>query len=163
MSITMRSYAELCKERFQEEKVFTNTSVEQRSTEDSCLRLLKRAEDGLERLDDFPMLNRHKTIPFLKKGLRELSEGYECFDASRPWLVYWILHSLELLEEPLSEEEKSAVTKFLSNCQDPEGGFAGGPGQVAHLAPTYAAVNALVIIGTEVTPTLTHYQANILQ
>ncbi|CAB1342582.1 unnamed protein product [Coregonus sp. 'balchen'] len=29
------------------------------------------------------------------------------------------------------------------------GGFSGGPGQAAHLAPTYAAVNALCIIGTQ--------------
>ena len=98
------------------------------------------------------MLNRLKTIPFLKKGLKDLSEGYECLDASRPWLVYWILHSLELLEEPLSEEEKSSIVKFLANCQDADGGFAGGPDQLAHLAPTYAAVNSLVIIGTEVIP-----------
>ena len=27
--------------------------------------------------------------------------------------------------------------------------ISGGPGQVAHLAPTYAAVNALCILGTE--------------
>ena len=27
--------------------------------------------------------------------------------------------------------------------------FTGGPGQEAHLAPTYAAVNALCILGTE--------------
>jgi protein farnesyltransferase subunit beta len=33
--------------------------------------------------------------------------------------------------------------------QDPEGGYAGGPGQVPHLAPTYAAVNALCILGTD--------------
>lgn len=25
----------------------------------------------------------------------------QCLDASRPWLCYWILHSLELLEEPV--------------------------------------------------------------
>jgi len=137
------------RERFQEEKVFTNTSVEQRSTEESCLRVVEKVEASLTHLDVFPMLNRIKTIPFLKKGLRDLSEGYECLDASRPWLVYWILHSLELLEEPLSEEEKSSIVKFLANCQDPEGGFAGGPDQLAHLAPTYAAVNSLVIIGTE--------------
>ena len=152
MSITMRTHAELCKERFQEENVFTNTSVEQRSTEESCLRLVEKTESVLARLDDFPMLNRHKTIPFLRRGLQELSEGYECLDASRPWLVYWILHSLELLEEPLSEEEKSSIVKFLANCQDADGGFAGGPDQLAHLAPTYAAVNSLVIIGTEVIP-----------
>ena len=30
-----------------------------------------------------------------------------------------------------------------------QGGFCGGPGQVPHLAPTYAAVNALCTIGTD--------------
>lgn len=37
---------------------------------------------------------------------------------------------------------------FLLRCRHPEGGFAGGPGQYAHLAPTYAAVNSLAMIGT---------------
>jgi protein farnesyltransferase subunit beta len=31
--------------------------------------------------------------------------------------------------------------------QHPEGGFGGGPGQNAHLLPTYAAVCALSIVG----------------
>lgn len=34
-------------------------------------------------------------------------------------------------------------------CRAPTGGFGGGPGQYAHLAPTYAAVNSLCIIGTQ--------------
>ena len=63
--------------------------------------------------------------------------------------MYWLLHSLELLGEELSEEEKAEIVGFLERCQDPSGGFAGGPGQVAHLAPTYAAVNALCILGTK--------------
>lgn len=42
-----------------------------------------------------------------------------------------------------------SVCKFLARCQNPTGGFGGGPGQHAHLAPTYAAVNALCILGTE--------------
>lgn len=42
-----------------------------------------------------------------------------------------------------------SVCQFLSRCQSPQGGFGGGPGQDPHLAPTYAAVNALCIIGTE--------------
>lgn len=33
--------------------------------------------------------------------------------------------------------------------QHPEGGFGGGPYQLAHLAPTYAAVAALVTLGGE--------------
>jgi protein farnesyltransferase subunit beta len=36
-----------------------------------------------------------------------------------------------------------------SRCQSPTGGFAGGAGQSPHLAPTYAAVNALCTIGTQ--------------
>ena len=35
-------------------------------------------------------------------------------------------------------------------CQNKSGGFGGGPGQISHLAPTYAAVNALSILGGEV-------------
>uniref|UniRef100_A0A669BZL8 Protein farnesyltransferase subunit beta n=1 Tax=Oreochromis niloticus TaxID=8128 RepID=A0A669BZL8_ORENI len=72
-----------------------------------------------------------------------------CLDASRPWLCFWILHSLELLQEPIPAAVASDVCQFLARCQSPTGGFAGGPGQHAHLAPTYAAVNALCIIGTD--------------
>ncbi|XP_052768995.1 protein farnesyltransferase subunit beta-like isoform X2 [Mya arenaria] len=96
-----------------------------------------------------PVLDREMHSAFLQKGLSNLSSSYECLDASRPWLCYWILHSLELLDEPLSDETISQVAKFLGKCQCETGGFAGGPGQHAHLAPTYAAVNALCILGTE--------------
>ena len=41
------------------------------------------------------------------------------------------------------------IISFLSKCQNEKGGFGGGPGQMSHLAPTYAAINALTIIGTE--------------
>ena len=27
----------------------------------------------------------------------------QCLDASRPWLCYWILHSMELLNIPVSD------------------------------------------------------------
>lgn len=37
----------------------------------------------------------------------------------------------------------------LGLCQHPSGGFSGGPNQLAHLATTYAAVNALAILGTK--------------
>jgi len=70
-------------------------------------------------------------------------------DASRTWICYWILHSLSLLEVKLPEDLKDALVDFLGRCQSPEGGFGGGPGQMAHLATTYAAVNSLCIIGTK--------------
>ena len=149
MPVDRRRHVDLAGERFKEEGVYTNSSLEQRNTEESCLRLFEKAEAAHAELDDLPVLNRPKTVNFLRRGLKNLSEGYECLDASRPWLVYWIVHSLELLDQPISEEEKSALVKFIGKCQDPDGGYAGGPGQVPHLAPTYAAVNSLIIIGTE--------------
>ncbi|XP_050510298.1 protein farnesyltransferase subunit beta isoform X2 [Diabrotica virgifera virgifera] len=70
-------------------------------------------------------------------------------DASRPWLCYWILHPLSLINIQLDARRKKVIAKFLAKCQSPNGGFGGGPGQIPHLATTYAAVNALVILGTE--------------
>ncbi|OWK09874.1 FNTB [Cervus elaphus hippelaphus] len=124
-----------------------------------------------------------KSIFLRALGVHEGARGRaaECLDASRPWLCYWILHSLELLDEPIPQmvatdaqgqlsrdawrpdvllpghspsawvtlSEMLSVCQFLELCQSPEGGFGGGPGQYPHLAPTYAAVNALCIIGTE--------------
>jgi len=144
-----RLHSDLSKERFKEENVFTHSSLEQRNTEESCLKLFEKSETICNELDDFPVLNRLRTLDFLKKGLNNLSEGYACLDASRPWLVYWIVHSMELLDYQISDEEKSKIVNFLGRCQDANGGFAGGPGQLAHLAPTYAAVNALVILGSK--------------
>ena len=39
------------------------------------------------------------------------------------------------------------VGAFLATCQHPDGGFGGGPQQLPHLAPTYAAVAALATLG----------------
>lgn len=96
---------------------------------------------------------------YLLSGLDSLPAGYASLDASRPWLVYWILHALSLLgrtfEPDAAPQDRLPVAlaercvSLLAACQHPSGGFGGGPGQEPHLAPTYAAVNALFIIGTE--------------
>ncbi|XP_020380925.1 protein farnesyltransferase subunit beta [Rhincodon typus] len=134
-------------EKLKDDNVLTVTSEEQKTVE-------LNVEEAYEafRIDRSmlqPVLQREKHFQYLKKGLRHLSESYSCLDASRPWLCYWILHSLELLGEPIDDCMASDICQFLSRCQSPNGGFAGGPGQEPHLAPTYAAVNALCIIGTE--------------
>ena len=67
-----------------------------------------------------------------------------CVCVCRPWLCYWITHALNLLGNPIPPSSASRVISFLSHCQHPSGGFAGGPGQIPHLATTYAAVNCLV-------------------
>jgi protein farnesyltransferase subunit beta len=125
---------------------------------------------------------RLKHARYCRMGLESLPQGMSSLDASRPWLCYWMVHSLELLSAPIDEVIAARLVDFLgtrcqvnapSPCaagvgqsgvpvglnsgvvarrwglwQDEAGGFAGGPGQLAHLAPTYAAVNTLVTIGT---------------
>ncbi|KAH3813217.1 protein farnesyltransferase subunit beta-like isoform X1 [Dreissena polymorpha] len=136
---------------FKEKETTTDTSIEQVQVEESVRKCFSSFKHRLEVDQEciLPRLERDMHVGFLLKGLTHLSESYECLDASRPWLCYWILHSLELLDKPLSDETISQVAQFLGKCQCPTGGFGGGPGQVAHLAPTYAAVNAICVLGTE--------------
>lgn len=76
--------------------------------------------------------------------------AYTSLDTSRPWLVYWTLHSLDLLGYELNEEETDRVIETLAKFQCEEGGFCGGDhsstGQLAHLAPTYASILSLAIL-----------------
>uniref|UniRef100_A0A4W6FXY7 Farnesyltransferase, CAAX box, subunit beta n=1 Tax=Lates calcarifer TaxID=8187 RepID=A0A4W6FXY7_LATCA len=125
-------------EMFVDDGVETVTSVEQKKVECSIEEVISVYKQ-IHSLPQ-PTLLREQHYQYLKKGLRHLSDAYECLDASRPWLCFWILHSLELLEEPIPSAVASEAQQEV---------FAGGPGQHAHLAPTYAAVNALCIIGTE--------------
>mmetsp|Transcript_2828 Transcript_2828/g.11543 ORF Transcript_2828/g.11543 Transcript_2828/m.11543 type:complete len:464 (-) Transcript_2828:1720-3111(-) len=95
-------------------------------------------------------LRRPKHVKYLRMGLEYLPAGYGSLDASRPWIVYWIVHSLELLGASASEDPalSSRIVRFLGRCRSPEGGYGGGPQQHPHLAPTYASVLALATLGT---------------
>eukprot|EP00906_Rhabdomonas_costata_P018525 RCo027041 len=112
-------------------------------------------------------LLRDKTVPWLLASLQKLPASICYLDCSRTWILYWVLHALELLGWDLVEEEakpgfsfpvtSAAIVKWISKCftrcTDPVtgevyGGYGGGPVQLPHLAPTYAAVCALCIIGT---------------
>lgn len=86
---------------------------------------------------------------FLHTGIGKLPAGFASLDASRPWIVYWIVHSLALLNAELPPQGPTPqdIVSFLMHCQSPEGGFGGGPMQIPHLAPTYAAVCALATLG----------------
>ncbi|XP_063803268.1 protein farnesyltransferase subunit beta isoform X1 [Pseudophryne corroboree] len=134
-------------ERLRDDSIPTETSAEQKKVESSvgAIYTAVRTSRTVIQL----RLERELHSHYLRKGLQQLSDSYECLDASRPWLCYWIVHSLTLLDEPIPESVASNVCQFLAHCQTAGGGFAGGPGQQAHLAPTYAAVNALCTIGTE--------------
>ena len=112
-------------------------------------------EAGVFNEEDEVRLMREKHIAYVLKGLRYLGPGFICLDASRPWLCYWMLHSLDLLRgvEPGPGEDGELlrhVVATLASCQNAqEGGFGGGPQQLSHCAPTYAAVLSLMVVGTE--------------
>uniref|UniRef100_A0A8C2KAA0 Farnesyltransferase, CAAX box, beta n=1 Tax=Cyprinus carpio TaxID=7962 RepID=A0A8C2KAA0_CYPCA len=86
-------------ELFSDDGVQTVTSKEQRKVECSIQEVYSVYQQI--HTSPRPTLLREQHYHYLKKGLRHLSDAYECLDASRPWLCYWILHSLELLEEPV--------------------------------------------------------------
>ncbi|KAL6767596.1 hypothetical protein ACKKBF_B35885 [Auxenochlorella protothecoides x Auxenochlorella symbiontica] len=129
--------------------IASDTSREQWALEVRVLDLYRHLDARLLDGDDGALeLYRDKHAKFLRKGLGCLNAGFLGLDASRTWLCYWILHGLVLLERPFpAQPDRDSIITFLASCQDPEGGFGGGPYQLPHLAPTYAAVAALVTLG----------------
>ncbi len=131
----------------------TSTSEEQHAVEREVLRcfgsVLNRSDFSFEK--DVKLF-REAHVSFLKRGLTDpLRSSFLSLEASQPWLAFWILHALDLLGERVSilRDFADANIFFLSKCQHKSGGFGGGPGQIPHLATTYAAVSALATIGTE--------------
>ena len=140
---------------------YSLTLLEQEECESVCARFLiddfatvpasqltQMRREGLLDEENRPRLMREKHVQYLRKGLAGLSGGFVALDASRPWLVYWIIHALDLLEA-LDEDDdmKRRCISTLKACKS-SGAFGGGPRQLAHLAPTYAATLALCCIGS---------------
>ncbi|GAA6010604.1 hypothetical protein JCM10207_007759 [Rhodosporidiobolus poonsookiae] len=124
----------------------TDTLRSQLETEESISSLLTEHLSSTSS----PLLQREQHQAFLARLLRApLPKAFTGLDASRPWLVYWAVHSLALLDAQLDPASCKRVVETLKACQNPDGGFGGGPGQVSHLAPSYAAVCALVYAGEE--------------
>jgi prenyltransferase beta subunit len=48
---------------------------------------------------------------------------------------------------PAEVTNGGSALSSLKACQHPEGGFGGSHGHMAHLAPTYAALNTLALYG----------------
>lgn len=97
------------------------------------------------------VLSRKKHVQKLIEGLTgPLPKHFEKLVPSQTWTVYWITHSLALLEQQsFITTVTEDVIKFISESAHPEGGYGGGPGQVAHLATTFASINALVTLNCE--------------
>ncbi|XP_018335721.1 protein farnesyltransferase subunit beta [Agrilus planipennis] len=139
----------LRRQKFNDEGVSSITSQEQMKVEEHIFSIYRDFSLRYELDKSLPKLLKWEHAKFLITSLSNLPGTYECLDASRTWMCYWILHALSLLNIKLPEDIKDAVIEFLKKCQQPDGGFGGGPGQYSHLATTYAAVNSLCIIGSQ--------------
>ncbi|KAJ1396126.1 terpenoid cyclases/protein prenyltransferase alpha-alpha toroid, partial [Ochromonadaceae sp. CCMP2298] len=141
------------------EDLITSTSHEQCDCERECAKFLMPmhtySEDVVAKLQEGELVNFSKEIrllrsmhaTYLTSGLQQLSWGFVSLDASRPWIMYWIIHALYLLDrEPRYIYPR--VISTLKYIQNEDGGFGGGPGQITQCAPNYAAVLCLCTIGT---------------
>ncbi|EAN33095.1 Prenyltransferase and squalene oxidase repeat family protein [Theileria parva strain Muguga] len=76
-----------------------------------------------------------------KEMLKMIDLAY--LDSSRPWIMYWSLHSLLLLRHDIQSYKQRSLNSIMK-CWDNEfGGFGGGEYQRAHVATTYAALCVL--------------------
>jgi len=82
----------------------TDTLYEQADTED----LLNTLLETIAPLDgaDPTILRRGEHNVFLGSTLFKLPGGYVALDASKPWLFFWTMHSLDILGIALDQEMK---------------------------------------------------------
>jgi len=204
---------ELLREEEEEEEEINNNSS-------SLPRTPPIDKDGDDNFDPYAIrLLRSPHASYLLNALTNpLSRGFVSLDASHPWMVYWCLHSLDLLghfdivgenttsglggggrggygfeeievlqkgqllqrivstvehcwtDVPLSFDvdevandarlkklcEEQSINSCISNAEKEKekkisitgGGFGGGPQQMPHCAPTYAAVLSLCIVAS---------------
>lgn len=125
----------------------TGTSVIQAETVQECLPFLSGSQAGISyNSHGVPHLDRKRHIQFLHKSLGKLPAAYVAADASRPWMFYWALTGLATMGEDVSEYRERVIST-VRPIQNATGGFGGGNGQMSHLAPTYAIILSLAIVG----------------
>eukprot|EP01105_Mastigella_eilhardi_P005123 TRINITY_DN16918_c0_g1_i1.p1 TRINITY_DN16918_c0_g1~~TRINITY_DN16918_c0_g1_i1.p1 ORF type:complete len:392 (-),score=75.93 TRINITY_DN16918_c0_g1_i1:59-1234(-) len=132
-----------------DEGVRTTTTADQKATEIQVAKYMHRYWNTPPSQKP-PMLCMyvHEHVEFVRRCVEGLGDKHQALDASQPWLCYWSLNTLELLGA-FPDELASKCAQTLAQYQDSKGGFGGGRFQVPHLAATYAAVNAVVTVGTE--------------
>lgn len=97
----------------------------QRRVEQTVSALFKHLRDSRHIKGEGVRLLKEKHLAYLTHGIRHLSASFESLDASRPWLCYWIVHSMALLGKDITGELANDVIEFLKKCQSPSGGFSG--------------------------------------
>lgn len=121
-------------------------------TEKSRVSPSELSEEEESFLEDLAKLDKESISAYIYSKLLSLGREVFYYDTGHPWLVYWSIHPLILLDHAhfniKSPKIVRAIIEFLKYCQSPEGGFCGGHHQLPHLASTYAAVLSIVELGT---------------
>ncbi|KAL7416623.1 terpenoid cyclases/protein prenyltransferase alpha-alpha toroid [Mrakia frigida] len=94
-----------------------------------------------------PVLEKNSHVQYLAKNLFKLPAPFVSLDASRPWMLYWILHSFDLLGVALDQATKDRAIATILSCQHPSGGFGGNVSHLPHLLTTYASICSLAMLG----------------
>ncbi|KAJ1733083.1 CAAX farnesyltransferase (FTase) subunit beta [Coemansia biformis] len=131
----------------------TETSRKQVDVEDTIGRIYQRfvdpgtaAQGGV--IDDSRYrLMRGKHEQFVRDALHGLSSEFAVLDASQPWLAFWCLNSLDMMGSEIGPQLRRRALDTVRRFQVASGGFAGGDRQLPHLAGSFAAVMALVLVG----------------
>lgn len=121
-------------------------------TEKSRVSPSELSEDEDAFLEDLAKLDKEAISAYIYSKLISLGREVFYYDTGHPWLVYWSIHPLILLDHShfniKSTKLVRSIIEFLKYCQNPLGGFCGGHHQLPHLASTYAAVLSIVELGT---------------
>lgn len=141
--IIMTSIFKLDLDPYPTDGLTTETSITQSETEQTILHTLRTSPPSPP-----TVLNRNVHASYIGKSLMSLPAPYVSLDASRPWLMYWSLHSFDILGIGLDQVMKDRAVDTILSFQHPDGGFGGGPGQSPHLLPTYASICTLAIVGS---------------
>lgn len=104
-----------------EEKLYFNDSTKPEHSTKTTKSQLETQQKYCERIQYFVdnaeilkvQLDKEKHIKYCIKGLESLSSSYEGLDSSRPWLVYWTVHALDLLDYHFDTSLKSKIVNFL--------------------------------------------------
>ncbi|CZS99160.1 related to RAM1-protein farnesyltransferase, beta subunit [Rhynchosporium graminicola] len=127
--------------------LMTESSQLQDETIQECLPFMSGLNPDAEyNTHGVPRLGRERHIAFLHKSLGRLPAGYVAADASRPWMFYWALNGLATMGEDISGY-RDRLINTVRPIQNNAGGFGGGNGQMSHLAPTYAILLSLALVG----------------
>jgi protein farnesyltransferase subunit beta len=128
-----------------EQELYT-TTIE---VQDEVETVVKEIYDQILTEGSLPELLTDKHIKYLNMALGQLPYKFTGLDASQPWILYWVLNALYLLQGEVKQDQLDQAGEKIISLIHPDGGIGGGLGQIGHAAATYAAISTLVLTKNE--------------